>query len=112
MNPNEAASDVHTALVEERGAEYGESWQLTDQWIKEHAGELGAAPSPFTMILIHNKLMRALTTPTKRDHYDDIIGYAKLALRALDQLQTEIDALPTAHWLTDKERIKMRGFEG
>lgn len=112
--------DAHEALIEERGKEYGDTITPTDRWIKEHLKELGEATSPFTMIMMFNKLQRALTSPNKVDHYDDIIGYSKLALKriqaeAIVSASGNLDALeaarlevnrqlePTAsHWLYDR----------
>lgn len=75
----------HDDLVEQRGTEYGDSWVQTSTWINEHAQELGAAGvAAFPMVMIHNKLARALTSPENRDHFDDIIGYCKLALRGFE----------------------------
>lgn len=74
----------HDDLVATRNAEYGEAYQITDQWIKQNLERLAVSPSPFSLIMIHNKLTRALATPMKADHYDDIIGYTKLLLRELE----------------------------
>lgn len=77
----------HDDLVATRNEEYGEAYQVTDQWIKDHLKELAASPSPFSLIMIQNKVTRALASPDKQDHYDDIIGYAKLLLRELETLK-------------------------
>lgn len=79
----------HDDLIAKRSEEYGEAYQITDRWIKENLQALSASPSPFSLILIHNKLTRALTSPRKQDHYDDIIGYAKLLLRELEGAREE-----------------------
>lgn len=92
----------HDQLLKQRGAEYGESWRMTDRWIQENTELLAAAPSPFTLIMMHNKLMRALTSPSKEDHYDDIIGYAKLAKQAL------VADEPVNHWLVLREEEDRR----
>lgn len=87
----------HDALVKERGSEYGESWRMTSQWIVENAALLAqAGDAAFPMVMMHNKLARALTSPLKQDHWDDMIGYAKLALQAIERR-------PANHWLVEKE---------
>lgn len=89
--------DLHEELLTERGTEYGDAYAQTDKWVKEHLKELAASPSPLGLIMVHFKLTRALATPNRRDHYDDLIGYAKLILRQLDLEQ------PTAsHWLHER----------
>lgn len=123
----EPTEDQHEKLLKERGAEYGDSYARTDEWVRQNLAALAASPSPLGLIMMHFKLQRALCTPAKRDHYDDLIGYAKLVLRTLDQQRTSV------HWLVEREakdeearirqmlergldniteRIKMRGFEG
>lgn len=96
-------SDQHEQLLEERGAQYGDAYAQTDRWIREHLTELGAAPSPLGLIMMHFKLTRALHTPKHRDHYDDLIGYAKLALRSLEAQQV------VNSWLTDTEFKRVSG---
>lgn len=100
-------SDWHEQLLQERGSEYGDSWQQTDRWIKAHLDQLAAAPSPFTLIMLHNKLARALTSPTKEDHYDDIIGYAKLAKRALAPSEATTPAVRHQHWLLGRDEMSI-----
>lgn len=98
IDPNTvAAVDLHEQLIAARGSEYGDTITPTDQWIKDHIEELKAATSPFTLIMIYHKALRALASPNKRDHYDDIIGYAKLALRRLDD-----EEIPASHWLHER----------
>ena len=92
--------DTHDRLLAERGAEYGDSYARTDEWVRQNLKALAASPSPLGLIMMHFKLERALCTPTKRDHYDDVCGYAKLVLRALDQ---QASVRPGTHWLTERE---------
>ena len=90
----------HDELVKARNSEYGEAYAITDRWIKENLEALAASPSPFSLIMIQNKLTRALATPEKFDHYDDIIGYAKLLIIALERQQhqqTPVLAPPATH---------------
>ena len=87
--------DTHDKLLEERGAEYGNSYLKTDEWVRQNLAALAASPSPLGLIMMHFKLERALCTPSKRDHYDDLIGYAKLVLQSLEHAPT--------HWLTARE---------
>jgi len=80
----------HDALIKQRGAQYGGSWRATAQWICEHAEELAlTGDAAFAIVMIHNKLMRALASPGDRDHYDDIIGYAKLILTTFTHEETK-----------------------
>ncbi len=95
--------DVHERLIQERGAEYGESYAVTDRWIKENLDYLSQAPNAFVLIMLHNKLTRALTSPSKQDHYDDIIGYAKLALRTLKESKRQ---QPAIHWVIDNDELE------
>lgn len=94
--------DTHEDLLAQRGAEYGDAYARTDEWVRQNLERLAASPSPLGLIMIHFKLERALCTPTKRDHYDDLIGYAKLVLRALDRDR------PANHWLTAREEEAIR----
>lgn len=92
----------HDELVEQRGQLYGESWAMTSEWICENADLLkNAGPSAFPLVMMHNKIMRALTSPGQKDHYDDIIGYAKLALRRFEQMPGTGHG--PVHWLTEEE---------
>lgn len=77
----------HDDLLEERKAEYGAAYAITDKWITENHEALAMSLSPFSLILIHNKITRALVSPNNRDHYDDIIGYAKLLLQEWEDKQ-------------------------
>ncbi len=74
----------HDNLISERGAEYGESWRETGRFLAEHHEEIAAmGENSFAYVMMHNKLMRALRSPGNKDHYDDLIGYAKLVLSNL-----------------------------
>lgn len=74
----------HNDLLLLRKKEYGETFQIVDRWIRENIVAIAASPSPYSLIMIYAKLTRALTSPNKQDHYDDIIGYTKLLLSELD----------------------------
>jgi hypothetical protein len=82
----------HDDLVESRKADYGETFQIVDRWIRENFGAIAASPSPYSLIMIYAKLTRALTSPNKQDHYDDIIGYTKLLLRELEAAEEKKEA--------------------
>ena len=82
----------HNDLLASRKAEYGETFQIVDRWIRENFGAIAASPSPYSLIMIYAKLTRALTSPNKQDHYDDIIGYTKLLLQELERANTRIEA--------------------
>ena len=88
-------TDQHEELLAERGAEYGDSYARTDEWVRKNLSRLAASPSPLGLIMMHFNLERALQTPNNRDHYDDLIGYAKLALREIDRQRPEVHWLPS-----------------
>ena len=75
-------------IVDEREKEYSGAWKLHGLVTAPIAANvielLLKHPTyffPWTMIL--NKLIRALVSPTKEDHWVDIQGYAELVLRDL-----------------------------
>lgn len=71
----------HDELIAERNAEYDEAHLKTGQWMISNWDALRKFGSRvFDVCMVHNKLTRALGSPNKRDNFDDIIGYAKLAL--------------------------------
>lgn len=82
-------SEEISKLVEERNKAYGEAWKATSLWIGENVDRLAATGDlAFPLIMIHNKLTRALASPGHLDHYRDIQGYAQLIL---DHLKSELN---------------------
>jgi len=77
-------------LVSERDEEYGASWLHTSKlltWFYEHGllfRIIHDSVFLFNWIMILNKLVRALATPSNKDHWTDIQGYALLCTRHLD----------------------------
>lgn len=84
LDGSDRKASFHDALVAERNAQYNNAWRTTGLWIAKNHEALAAAGSmAFCLVMIQNKVERALATPENRDHYDDIIGYAKLVLKEL-----------------------------
>jgi len=76
----------HDLLVESRNEEYDGAHVKTGEWMIENWDALRRLGSRvFDVCMVHNKLMRILGNPNKRDSYDDIIGYAKLALMLMPE---------------------------
>lgn len=72
-------------LLEQRGAEYGPAWQITGRWIVENARALVLCGDyAFCVIMVHNKLVRAQTSPFNPDHYLDALGYINLMLQDME----------------------------
>lgn len=85
-------------LIISRGAKYGEAWILTGQilgLVQEKSPiaftRLFASPYGFNWVIILNKLVRALASPTETDHWHDSQAYAKLVADHIDY----IDSLAT-----------------
>lgn len=76
------ATTTDPAVIHEKGRrEYGRAHEITGTWIQENFCHLSAlGPMVFDVIMIQHKLTRLLLDPERRDHLDDLIGYAKLAL--------------------------------
>jgi hypothetical protein len=71
------------SLLKERDTAYGQSWYTTGKLIVQaalHTTKLYVDYPQyiFNWIMILNKLVRALTTPTNIEHWRDIQGYARL----------------------------------
>ena len=84
-------------LLKERKVDYGDSWKVAGEVMSIMYRYVFARETtisswyfhPIFMIVV--KLCRILVTPTKTDHWRDIVGYATLVL---DQLEGE-DDLPS-----------------
>ena len=74
------SNDEITKLLAER-SEYGEAWALTSRWIQSHILKLARVGDyAFLLIMIVNKVHRALSNPNNIDHWYDIQGYAQLGI--------------------------------
>lgn len=86
-----------TQLTLERQPEYQYAWAITGEvvahpYIKKNLDFIlyGCPRLYFPWIQILNKLIRALTSPTNVDHWEDIIGYATLARDHLTKVEEEV----------------------
>lgn len=76
-------------LVAERDGEYAGAWEETGMLLQGMNWRLSAFLQEhprmyFPWIMILNKLLRALGSPQKKDHWLDIQGYAQLVLDSLE----------------------------
>lgn len=81
-------------LVTERGEDYDESWMLTAVVIKALQLEkrpIWRTPLSFAWIMVLNKLIRAMFSPTKKDHWVDMQGYAELVREQLDKPSSHVE---------------------
>ena len=73
--------DSVSALLAERGADYGppsDHHQRTATAVNAILGtDLG--PREVALFFVIDKLVRARTSPSKRDHYEDCAGYLAIA---------------------------------
>lgn len=74
--------------MNEREKAYGETWRLPGRIVRVIMPELNQLSLqfpelwwPWVAILV--KLVRLLASPQKRDNWEDIVGYANLALSDL-----------------------------
>lgn len=78
-------------FLEQREEEYGPAWKTTGEIIQviglEWMSRLDNSGFFFPWVMILNKLVRALASPNKLDHWVDIIGYATLVKRELEKRQ-------------------------
>ena len=81
-----------TPTTEERSAQYANAWRLQGHIVRiplvralldQMLHTFPEAWFPWVMVL--NKLLRALGSPRKLDHWDDIIGYATLVVDHLKE---------------------------
>jgi len=82
-----------TKILEER-ADYGKAWSETGEMLLPVSGKvvqllLTHPKMWYAWVMIFNKAVRALSSPTKEDHYVDIIGYAELILLYLRGLEAK-----------------------
>ena len=81
-------------LVEERDEEYAQAWKtsgIISQPVNEALRRLHDfyPEMHFPWVIILNKLVRILATPTNPDHWRDIAGYAQLVLDHLSEGGTD-----------------------
>jgi len=81
-------ADEVRELVDKRDMEYATSWKHTGKLMQLVLGYthklLYHNPEMyFPWVMILNKLLRILGSPTNRDHWLDIAGYAQLVLDSL-----------------------------
>lgn len=81
----------HTNITEVRNNEYKDAWLHCGEVMRVlqkiiYKSEL-FTDSPFShnWVIILSKLFRTLHSPYKRDHWVDIIGYAKLVIDYIDE---------------------------
>lgn len=75
-------------LIDSRDEEYGQAWKRHGQIMQHMSYELHEFLSKhpvvyFPWMMIFNKLLRILASPSKPDHWRDIQGYAQLVLNEL-----------------------------
>lgn len=86
------ATSKQDDLLQERGSEYSDAWILTTEvmsflWGKRYdmMTKLTRDTSYlYAWMTILCKLLRAITTPTKADHWRDIAGYATLVAEHIE----------------------------
>ena len=84
-DPNHSTSRPLTdteALLAVRNKEYGEAHFLTSSamlHLRVFERPIGVSMLFFHWVIILNKLIRAIASPYKVDHWADIAGYAELA---------------------------------
>ena len=88
-----------TALTEQRKPDYQSAWSMTGELLANPYVQkglqfisFGCPHLLFPWIMILNKLVRALSSPTQIDHWEDIIGYATLARDELAQEAAKDDS--------------------
>lgn len=84
--------DMPTQLTDQRQAEYQDAWSVTGELMAHphvleglHRMTIEHPKLVYPWIQMLNKLIRALASPEKLDHYDDIIGYATLVRDSLTE---------------------------
>ena len=73
------------ALLEERGAQYGEAWRIANAFlagIPLQAVQTAGCLHNYAMIM--SKMCRILATPKNPEHWRDIEGYARLQREEFD----------------------------
>ncbi len=99
-------------LLADRGNEYGEAWITTSRVIallgKEFTDFMAGAPAyVYAWIIIQSKLLRALTSPHKVDHWEDIAGYATLIVNHIHK-ESSNDNAPADRPLANEESTSSR----
>jgi hypothetical protein len=84
--------NMPTKITEEREQEYHEAWAISGELmahpqVLEGLNDMGKNHPRilYPWIQILNKLIRALSSPTKIDHWKDIAGYATLVSDELEK---------------------------
>ena len=75
-------------VLEIKGTMYGDSCEFTNNFLRGHMWRFKTIIDVgffFQWLMIFNKLIRALTSPSETDHWQDIIGYATLVLQAIEE---------------------------
>ncbi len=74
-------------LIHSRDSKYQGAWWKTGVWIQQNIrGIQTTGYRSYNLIMIQNKMQRALASPLNPDHYNDIMGYAYLALESFAQM--------------------------
>lgn len=86
------------SVLEDRGAQYGEAWLMGGKFLAEmmrkydiDLSDLMESGFSYAWQSILSKLLRALASPMKRDHWVDIAGYATLVANYLGEDNEEAD---------------------
>lgn len=76
-------------IPEERENRYGNAWLLTNEAVRLIPSDVQSRAQDaglFSVLhMIIMKAIRAFFSPLDRDHYEDIIGYARLAIGHLEK---------------------------
>lgn len=80
-------------LLTEREKEYGATWYVVGQIMRSCGDYIYSSalfrdtPFAHNWVQILGKLIRALSSPNKRDNWQDIIGYATLVLNFIENVE-------------------------
>jgi hypothetical protein len=77
-------------VMTQRNEEYGPAWLVTSQVLRTISvcsplNRIRDHDLFFVWVMIINKAIRLVVSPTHRDSWVDIIGYANLALKYIDE---------------------------
>ena len=95
MRDSEEQSNPSEELIEDRQNIYGDAWCETAHvanFLKWRKYAIHRTPFTYAWLSILSKLIRALSSPMKVDHWDDIAGYAMLVARKIRSSDEYIDA--------------------
>jgi hypothetical protein len=85
---NTAVPDQIQALLVERGEEYDEAHVVSGKvmaFVFKRSYPIQQTVQFLHWVMILNKLIRALASPNKKDHWLDIAGWATLAVQYLER---------------------------